>query len=83
MNRPAHYPGRFIAIQRLDFEAPAVCEIDAELTFREGAKPARMRWIREGEDGMGAAPNEPGEWRLISWGPWAMISNAQCRDDCQ
>lgn len=69
------------SIQRLDFEAPAVCEIDVTLTFANDTKPGRMRWIREGKDGMGVAPNQPGEWRLILWGPWSIVSNNKQNND--
>jgi hypothetical protein len=66
-------------ISKLNFEAPAICEIDISLVLGDQTKPARMRWIREGEDGMSVAPNQPGEWRLIFWGPMAMINNARPR----
>ena len=64
------------AVRRLDFGAPAICEIDVELQLSGETKAARMRWLREGEDGFGAAPNELGEWRLVNWGPVAMLNNA-------
>jgi hypothetical protein len=62
-------------IRRLDFEAPAVSEVGVELLLNGETCAARMRWIRAGEDGMAASPNQPAEWRLISCGPWAMINN--------
>jgi hypothetical protein len=68
-------------VRRLDYEAPAVCEIDVELHLGNETKAARLRWIRTGEDGMAVTPNQPGEWRLISWGPWAMINNAKRHTD--
>lgn len=68
-------------VKRLDFVAPAICEVDVELQLDGEVKPARLRWIREGEAGMGVAPNQPGEWRLVSWGPWAMLNNVKQERD--
>jgi hypothetical protein len=61
-------------IAAADFEAAAVCEIDVELVSEGEQRHARMRWIREGSDGMAAMPNEPGTWYLYLWGPWAMVN---------
>lgn len=36
-----------------------------ETTERRG--PGRLRWIRSGEDGRSAVPNERGSWRLMTW----------------
>jgi hypothetical protein len=65
------------AITRADFEAAAVCELEIELTFPDDARPARMRWIREAEDGSPATPNQPGTWRLWLWGPWTMLNRVE------
>jgi hypothetical protein len=59
-----------------DFEASAVCEIEVELVIEGEQRDARMRWIREGADGMAATPNEPGTWYLYLWGPWAMSNRS-------
>lgn len=40
-------------------------------------RPARTRWIRERADGEVAFPNQQGEWKLIGWGPLAMIHRAK------
>jgi hypothetical protein len=32
-----------------------------------------MRWIRHGDAGMAAAPNEAVRWGLMSWTKWGMI----------
>jgi hypothetical protein len=64
------------SIHRLDFQAAAVCEVDVSLTRAGEVTRAQMRWIREGEDGMAAMPNQPGEWRLAIWAPSAMINRA-------
>ena len=69
-------PSEF-SVRRVDFQAAAVCEIDIDLVFGAEVKPAQMRWIREGVDGMAALPNQPGEWRLILWGPLAMMNRAK------
>lgn len=63
-------------ITRLSFEAPAICEVDALLTFKDETKPARLRWIREHE-GAPAVPGEPGYWHLIVWGPVALFNRAE------
>ena len=65
------------SIHRLDFEAPAVCEVYVDLAFKDETKRAQMRWIREAEDGMAAMPNQPGEWRLAIWSPWGMIDRPE------
>lgn len=65
------------SIHRLDFAAAAVCEVDVDLALSTGDKQARMRWIREGPDGMAAMPNQPGQWRLAIWSPWSMINRTE------
>lgn len=64
------------SIHRLDFQAAAVCEVEVSLVLAGEVTRAQMRWIREGEDGMAAMPNQPGEWRLAIWTPSAMINRA-------
>jgi hypothetical protein len=64
------------SINRLDYTSPAVCEVDAELAMTAQTRSARLRWIREGEDGMAVTPNEEGVWRLVAWGPWAVFQGA-------
>ncbi len=65
-------------IVRLDFQAPVICEIDAELTIGGETKPGRIRWIRETDDGEPAIPgHREGEWRFMSWGPHAMLTRAE------
>jgi len=65
-------------IVRLDFQAPVICEIDVELTVEGETKLGRTRWIRENDDGGSAIPgHEDGEWRFMSWGPFAMYNNAE------
>ncbi|MEX2555759.1 MAG: hypothetical protein WEB06_09015 [Actinomycetota bacterium] len=64
----------------LDFNAPAVCEVDVTLTLAEGVKPGRMRWIRENSEGESVTPIEQGEWRLWLWGPHGMFNRAGDRD---
>jgi hypothetical protein len=68
------------AITRVNFEAPAVCEIDVELTLNGVVQPARMRWARETEDGSPATPNLDATWRLWLWGPWAMLDRVEEAD---
>jgi hypothetical protein len=65
-------------IVRLDFQAPVICEIDAELTIAGGTKIGRIRWIRETEGGEPAIPGyEKGQWRFMTWGPSAMFHAAE------
>jgi hypothetical protein len=65
-------------IAQLDFKAPVICEVDAELTIDGEPKLARMRWIREHTDGKPAIPgHEDGEWRFMSWGPYAMFNSTE------
>jgi hypothetical protein len=68
-------------IVRLDFQAPVICEIDAELTIEGETKLGRIRWIRETDDGETAIPgHEKGEWRFMTWGPHAMFNRAEADD---
>lgn len=62
-------------ITGLDFVAAAACEADAILTFADGPKPARLRWIREKGGEPALIPGD-GEWRLYLWGPMAMMNRA-------
>ncbi len=65
-------------IVRLDFQAPVICEIDAELTVAGDTKIGRIRWIRETDDGKSAiSGHEEGEWRFMTWGPSAMFHAAE------
>lgn len=65
-------------IIRLDFEAPIICEVDAELTIGGETKVGRMRWIKEHDDGEPALPGqeESGQWRFMTWGPFALFNRA-------
>jgi hypothetical protein len=62
-------------LQRVSHTAAAVATIDVNLRVGGGEIKAAMRWIRHGEDGMAAAPNEPGRWGLMSWTRWGMIQD--------
>lgn len=66
-------------ITRLDFQAPVICEVDAELTIDGETKLGRMRWIRERDDGEPAVPGKQdnGKWRFMSWGPFALFNRAE------
>ncbi len=64
-------------LQAADYTAAAVCEVDVLLHFGQLSKAGRMRWIREGVDGMVAIPGAEGEWYLYLWGPWAIFDRAQ------
>jgi hypothetical protein len=67
------------AVRVIDYQAAAACEVDAELVLGGESRFAAIRWIREGEDGVAALPNQRGEWRLISWTPIAMLNRAHER----
>ena len=62
-------------ILRVEFVAAAIAEAHVELNFGDGVLPAKLRWIREGEDGLAATPHVVGEWRLYTTGPWAMLAS--------
>jgi hypothetical protein len=64
-----------------DFVAPAVCEIDVELTLATGTSPGRMRWIRETTDRDPATPNEPGQWHLYLWSPGTILNRQPYEDE--
>lgn len=63
---------------RLDFQAPVICEVDAELRVEGETKIGRLRWIREQEDGSPAVPGtQDGDWLVMTWGPLEMLSGAE------
>lgn len=64
-------------ITKLDFSAAAACDMDVVLTIDGEEKPGGMRWIREDKSGDPAMPSQDGEWRLISWGPFAILSSGR------
>lgn len=67
-------------ILRVDFVAAAVAEVHVELVFGDKRLPAKLRWIREGRDGLAATPNVVGEWHLYTTGPWAMLGPSSDED---
>jgi hypothetical protein len=68
------------SIHRLDFQAAATCEVEVALVLDGESRRAQMRWIRESADGEVAFPNQAGEWRLMVWGPLAMLHRAETAD---
>lgn len=60
-------------LQRVSHTAAAVATVDVNLRVGGEEIKAAMRWIRHGENGMAAAPNEPGSWGLMSWTKWGMV----------
>jgi hypothetical protein len=64
------------SIMSLDFVAAAVCIISVSVTVNGEQRQAKLRWVREAEDGDIAPVGLPGEWRLISWGPYAILRDA-------
>lgn len=64
------------SIRGINHQAAAACEVDVDLILDSESRSARIRWIREGEDGKAALPNRPGEWRLILWEPAVMLNRA-------
>jgi hypothetical protein len=64
------------AILKLDHKAPAVCEVDVTLVVNGQSAPGRLRWIREDVNGTAVSPNEPGSWKVVTWGPWAIRQDA-------
>jgi hypothetical protein len=65
---------RDFRFKRADRQAAAACEVSVELGFETGSQTARMRWIRETNDGSPAIPEAAGEWFLYVWDPWSMIN---------
>ena len=65
-------------IVRLNFQAPVICEIDAELRVEGETKVGRMRCISEKENGEPAVPGtQEGDWLVMTWGPYAMFNSAE------
>ncbi len=67
-------------IEAIDYVAAAAVEIDVEVVLNGGAELARMRWIREDEDGDAALPGQDGTWKLINWYPIGMTSRRSQHD---
>jgi hypothetical protein len=61
-------------IKALDFQAAVICEVEVELTCEGARRCAWLRCIREDENGNPALNGEPGEWRVMSWGPHAFFN---------
>jgi hypothetical protein len=60
-------------VESVRHSAAAVALVDVVLGQGGDVEvPGRMRWLRGGPDGIGAAPNEPGTWGLITWTDTAM-----------
>jgi hypothetical protein len=71
------YELRDFKLRRADYCAPAVCEIEADLTFADRPpQSARLRWIRETADGVIATTDAEGHWFLYLWRPPAMLNRA-------
>ncbi len=68
-------------IVRLDFQAPVISVVDAELRVDGDTKVGRMRWISEQENGEPAVPGtQEGDWLVMTWGPYAMFNEAASAD---
>lgn len=52
----------------VDHSAAAIATVKVRLHFDGAVHTPELRWVREGPDGRSAAPNRPGEWRLMWWG---------------
>lgn len=52
----------------LDHSAAAITTVSVRLRIDGTIHTPELRWVREGPDGYIAAPNQPGDWRLIWWG---------------
>ena len=60
-------------ITKLDFQAAASCEVDAELEWNEQKHRCRLRWINEDDQGNPDVLGDPqARWRVMSFGPHAM-----------
>lgn len=64
-------------VLEFDFQAAAICEIEALLTCDGNAKPAWLRWIREDGDGAPVIDDADGSWKVMSWGPWAFFNRRE------
>lgn len=52
----------------LHHSAAAITTVTVRLRIDGAVHTPELRWVREGPDGRSAAPNQPGEWRLMWWG---------------
>ncbi len=75
------FPLTAFTITAVRHDVPAICEVEAELEFGPERKSARMQWNREGDDWVPVSPNQPGEWRLVRWGPLAMMQPEPAGED--
>lgn len=63
-------------ITRLDFRAPVICVVEADLVVDGDRRQAELRWIRETDKGDSAVEGvTDGDWRVMSWGLWAMFKS--------
>lgn len=62
-------------LRRVSHNTAAVAIVDVILRVGGEEIEGAMRWIRHGEDGMAAAPSEPGRWGLMSWTRRGMIQD--------
>lgn len=57
------------ALQGTRCEAPAVAHVDATLTVNGTEQDVSLRWLYQDEQGDVRIEPQPGEWRLVPWGP--------------
>jgi hypothetical protein len=62
------------AVTRVVHSAPAVATAEVTLVIEGTEVLGAMRWIRGDRAGMGVAPNQAGEWQLMSWTRLAMMN---------
>jgi hypothetical protein len=60
-------------IREVRAEALAVTMVEVDLTINEKSRHGTLRWIYEDEQGSPVAEPNCGEWRLIWWGPHAIL----------
>jgi hypothetical protein len=68
-------------VLRVAFVAPVVAEAYVQLDLDDRVSPAKLRWIREGENGDTAMADVAGEWRLYTTAPWAMLNPPRDNDE--
>lgn len=56
--------------------AASVALVETELTIDDMRFTPALTWIREDGNGQSVAPNESGEWRLMSWGYLQMVRDS-------
>jgi len=61
------------ALTTIRYEAPSVALVDVDLTVNGAAQHSTLRWLYQDSNGDVRVEPQPGEWRLMPWGPTTFL----------